>query len=84
MLRPTQDKQLLREIADRYMIQCSSGEPFECPHLVDCPHEDKDICKWQEEKALELAQIFERRGYHVGLPESIEHALNSGNGTYHP
>lgn len=39
------------EIAAEFMVQCEKGEPFECPHLATCPHEDKDICLWQYESA---------------------------------
>ena len=39
------------ELAADFMVQCEKGEPFECPHLADCPHEDKDLCLWQYEHA---------------------------------
>lgn len=31
-----------------------------------------------------ICSYLDKRGYHVGLPSSIEWALNSGDGTYRP
>ena len=39
---------------------------------------------WNDELAENILQLFENEGYHIGLPESIEWALNSGDGTYRP
>lgn len=31
-----------------------------------------------------IIDYLEQRGYHIGLPSSIEEALNSGDGSYRP
>lgn len=83
MLRPTQDKELINQIAEyfwvRYYSDCSAFD-------MDKPYgEAKPIKK---EHCLEFAkgitEILDKKGYHVGLPESIEYALNCGDGTYRP
>lgn len=60
--KPTSDKtQDLRErIASRHMVQCQKGEPFECPHLKDCPHKDEDTCQWQYECADQTLKDFDK------------------------
>lgn len=67
------NQELQQKIAGRFMIQCEKGEPFECPHLEDCPHEDKDICLWQLEAAEEIYNLilshYQQAG--AGLTEKI-------------
>jgi len=77
MLKPTQDKNALltpeeieQGINDYYWSE-------------DMP---MDTGITRENYAVALAQIakLERLGYHIGLPPSIEEALNSGDGVYRP
>jgi len=52
-----------RKIASRFMVQCQKGEPFECPYLNTCPHDDKDVCQWQLDQADEMVDLFTSSGY---------------------
>ena len=38
----------------------------------------------QAARAKLILDVVESHGYHKGLPESIEQALNSGDGVYRP
>ena len=38
----------------------------------------------QVARAKLILDVVESYGYHKGLPESIEQALNGGDGSYHP
>ncbi len=60
---------LQEQIAGHYMVQCQKGEPFECPHLADCPHEDKDICLWQLEEADSILALVRAEIEQVDMPE---------------
>ena len=79
MLKPTQDKELKDKITQiikdsRCYCQCKC-EDCEVNNTINC---SAYCC--MDSIGLELAA----RGYHIGLPESIEWALNSGDGTYRP
>jgi len=52
-------------------------ESLKAIHLKYCGGSDDELI---QQILIEL----DNRGYHIGLPESIEWALNSGDGTYHP
>lgn len=58
------------ELAADFMVQCEKGEPFECPHLADCPHEDKDLCLWQYEHADRIIEA------HKALIQEIRAEVN--------
>lgn len=49
---------LREEVARIFMVQCEKGEPFECPYLETCPHEDKEICQWQLDMADEAIRLI--------------------------
>ena len=63
------------------------------------PTQDKELRQFIYFRLLDLTEIegtkiedilnqilneLEKRDYHVGLPPSIEEALNSGDGSYRP
>jgi hypothetical protein len=75
MLIPTRDKNLktrliqMFENADKYWAWTDSQTV---------------AAKRREIFIEEILKELDKRGYHIGLPETIEHALNSGDGTYRP
>lgn len=81
MLKPTKDKELKMELK-RILDQ------------ADCETENCDTCKYFSGKggnhceapeiADQVLELFESKGYHIGLPSDIEWALNSGDGVYRP
>jgi hypothetical protein len=83
-LYPTHDKELrksINEILEHSTRICSKYDCDTCKYF----NKTKEIMRCDEPELVDLILAeFERRGYHIGLPESIEWALNSGDGTYKP
>lgn len=75
MLLPTQDK----ELNDRLVRMLDNASK-----IFGFTPSEKKIHKRHELVVSEILKDIEKEGYHKGLPPSIEEALNSGDGTYHP
>jgi len=86
MKYPTDDKDAIltdKEAIEAMMIDKMLDESLENLEMT-CG--DK-----YEQVTIDLRPLLERQikkladmGYHIGLPDSIEWALNSGDGTYRP
>lgn len=74
MILPTQDKELKQEIRMTIYSQITPISEIGGEQLIESIDRMCD----------KILKDFEKRGYHIGLPQSIEEALNSGDGTYHP
>lgn len=75
MLKPTQDKELKERLVRMFD---NASENFGWTTSKNVIHERHELV------VTEILKEIEKRGYHIGLPPSIEEALNSGDGTYRP
>jgi hypothetical protein len=71
MLKPTQDKELKTRLI-QMVNNASNYMPVTDSELV--------ATKQREIVIDEILKEMEKRGYHIGLPPSIEEAFNSGDG----
>lgn len=78
MMLPTRDKDLQAAITAELKYCFDEGRYSTAPDY----HWARETI---ETHALnKILQGLEERGYHAGLPPSIEEALNSGDGVYRP
>ena len=74
MMRPTQDN-ALRTAVRTILVNLR--------YRIETEHYDYHTDAVDDARDAMLGE-FEKRGYHAGLLESIEQALNSGDGVYRP
>jgi hypothetical protein len=75
MLKPTQDEKLKQRLIEMMDNVSKLIEPTSSKQVA---HDSRVIF-------IEMVlEEIEKRGYSKGLPDSIEWALNSGDGTYRP
>jgi hypothetical protein len=79
MLKLYQDKELKQKI-NSILLSFIKTMQIE---LLDTPEIFYSTDK-KNECVNKILVELENRGYHVGLPPSIEEALNSGDGVYRP
>lgn len=75
MMLPTQDKDLKLRLFSILEDVCSRCDHYAPRRIAE---EKRDAL------IADVLGEIEKRGYHKGLPSSIEHALNSGDGVYRP
>ena len=75
---PTQDKEYREDLA-AYLYKCFGT--WKENSYYDLSEVNKN--GWRN-YADDILKDIEKLGYHKGLPDSIEQALNSGDGSYRP
>lgn len=82
MIKPTQDTILIEQSAETLRAKYMGyGRNHVSTTWADTLTLYKDY--WRE-LATSVLKVAEDKGYHLGLPPSIEEALNSGDGSYRP
>lgn len=79
MILPTQDKELIKDV----IKIVKDGRCLVTTTCNKCEANNTELCSAYAIMDS-ILKICEWKGYHVGLPPSIEEALNSGDGTYKP
>ena len=79
--------ELVEWAAGRIIVDCGYGSEYPCPYTVPvdvCPHEDKDVCQWQLDRAKEilshpdLALIDSNQTFPVSPYQSEGGEVNTG------